>query len=77
MTMMKTSVILQRKAEYKEKKEGVLQLGMQGLATYIEFDDGQPVYFDKLKLQREAWETQEAQQRLVELMPSEESINGQ
>ena len=39
-------------------------MGCEVLHQYIEFDDGQPVYLDKQKLQKEA---QEAQQRFVEL----------
>ena len=39
-------------------------MGCEVLHQYIEFDDRQPVYLDKQKLQKEA---QEAQQRLVEL----------
>ena len=53
------------KPSRKKRRKESFSLGCEVLHQYIEFDDGHPVFFDKLKkLQREA---QEAQERLVEL----------
>ena len=47
-----------------KRKKDSFSLGCEVLHQYIEFDDGEPVYINKQKLQREV---QEAHQRLVEL----------
>ena len=48
----------------KKRRKQSFSLGCEVLHQHIEFYDGDPVYFDKLKLQREA---QEAHERFIEL----------
>ena len=43
----------------KKRRKESFSLCCEVLCQHIEFDDGELVYFDKLKLQREAQETHE------------------